>query len=61
MNFMKRIKHFKEFLNESKKSEDFAYNKIDSLPKGSTFEDAKRIDNIFDKLMTTYCQKFFYF
>jgi hypothetical protein len=53
---MKRIKHFKEFLNESKKSEDFAYNKIDSLPKGSTFEDAKRIDNIFDKSKHTWSE-----
>ncbi len=26
-----------------------AYNRIDNLPKGSTFEDAKRIDSIFKK------------
>ena len=34
---------FNEFLNENAAAE----NKIDSLPRGKTFDDAKRIDGIF--------------
>jgi hypothetical protein len=44
---MKHIKLFEDFVNES--NVDTAHAKIDSLPKGSTFEDAKRIDGIFTK------------
>jgi hypothetical protein len=44
---MKPIKLYKEFINEAK-DVDSAMKKIDDLPKGSTFEDAKRIDRIFD-------------
>lgn len=46
---MKHIKLFEDFVNESKKDIDSAYDRIDSLPKGSTFEDAKKIDGIFAK------------
>ena len=43
------IKLFEDFVNESKKDIDSAYERIDSLPKGSIFEDAKKIDGIFAK------------
>ena len=43
---MKPIKLFEEFLNESQKGEA-ALQKVESLPKGSIFDDAKRIDGIF--------------
>jgi len=43
---MKPIKLFEEFLNESQK-EDAAVQKVEALPKGSLFDDAKRIDSIF--------------
>jgi len=33
-----------------------AYNRIDNLPKGSTFEDAKRIDSIFKKSKHTWSE-----
>lgn len=45
---MKHIKLYEEFVNESK-DVDSAMSRIDSLPKGSTFEDAKKIDGIFDR------------
>jgi hypothetical protein len=42
---MKHIKLFEDFVGESKT--DSAYERIDSLPKGSIFDDAKRIGGIF--------------
>ena len=44
---MKYVKIFEDFINESKAN--IANQKIDDLPKGSTFEDAKKIDGIFNK------------
>lgn len=43
---MKHIKLFEDFVGESKF--DSAYERIDSLPKGAIFDDAKRIGGIFD-------------
>jgi len=43
---MKPVKLFEEFLNESQK-ESAAIQKVEALPKGSIFDDAKRIDSIF--------------
>ena len=43
---MKHIKLFEDFVGESKT--DSAYERIDSLPKGAIFDDAKRIGGIFD-------------
>lgn len=43
---MKHIKLFEDFIGESKI--DSAYERIDSLPKGVIFDDAKRIGGIFD-------------
>ena len=43
---MKHIKLFEQFLNESQK-EEAAIQKVEALPKGSIFDDAKRIDGIF--------------
>lgn len=43
---MKPIKLFEQFLNESQK-EEAAIQKVEALPKGSLFYDAKRIDGIF--------------
>lgn len=43
---MKPVKLFEQFLNESQKQEA-ALQKVEALPKGSLFDDAKRIDSIF--------------
>lgn len=43
---MKHIRLFEQFLNESQKQEA-AIEKVEALPKGSLFDDAKRIDGIF--------------
>lgn len=53
---MKHIKLYEEFLNEAKINLDLAYEKIDSLPNGSSFEDAKRIDGIFTKSKHTWSE-----
>ncbi len=49
------IPTFESFLNESK-AVDLAMDKIEVLPKGSTFEDAKRIDGIFDRSKHTWSE-----
>jgi hypothetical protein len=43
-----------QFINESKV--ELANQKIDDLPKGATFEDAKRIDSIFNKSKHTWSE-----
>ena len=43
---MKPIKLFEEFVNESQ-TQEAAIKKVEALPKGSIFDDAKRIDSIF--------------
>jgi hypothetical protein len=44
---MGHIKLYEEFINESKNT-DSAIEKIDSLQKGAIFDDAKKIDTIFN-------------
>ena len=44
---MKPLKIFEDFINEAKDAES-AIAKIDGLPKGAIFDDAKRIDDIFN-------------
>lgn len=44
---MKPIKLFEDFVTEAKNTEA-AFKKIDGLPKGAIFDDAKRIDDIFN-------------
>jgi hypothetical protein len=51
---MRHVKLFEDFVGESKI--DSAYERIDSLPKGSTFEDAKKIDGIFTKSKYTWSE-----
>lgn len=51
---MKHIKLFEQFLNESKV--DVANQKINDLPKGATFEDAKRIDDVFKRSRHTWSE-----
>lgn len=43
---MKPVKLFEQFLNESQK-QDAALQKVEELPKGKIFDDAKRIDGVF--------------
>lgn len=43
---MKKVKLFEQFLNESQK-QDAALQKVEELPKGTIFDDAKRIDGVF--------------
>jgi uncharacterized ParB-like nuclease family protein len=50
---MKHIKTFEGFLNES--SQD-VYGKIDELPVGKIFSDAKKIDGIFKKSGYTWSE-----
>jgi hypothetical protein len=51
---MKHIHTFESFLNESKQSVDLAYSKIDALPKGKIFDDAKNIEGVFKKSQHTW-------
>ena len=44
---MKNILDFEEFLNENKQNLESAIAKIDGLPKGKIFDDAKVIASIF--------------
>ena len=44
---MKPLKIFEDFVNEAKNVES-AIAKVDGLPKGAIFDDAKRIDDIFN-------------
>ena len=44
---MKNLLDFEEFLNESKQNLESAIAKIEGLPKGKIFDDAKVIDKIF--------------
>ena len=53
---MKHIKIFEDFITESKKDIDSACARIDGLPKGATFEDAKRIDGVFTKSKHTWSE-----
>jgi hypothetical protein len=51
---MKFVRLFEQFINESKV--ELANQKIDDLPKGATFEDAKKIDGVFDKSKHTWSE-----
>lgn len=51
---MKFVQLFEQFINESKV--EVANQKIDDLPKGATFEDAKKIDGVFDKSKHTWSE-----
>lgn len=51
---MKFVRLFEQFINESKV--EVANQKIDDLPKGATFEDAKKIDGVFDKSKHTWSE-----
>lgn len=44
---MKHVKPFEQFISES--NIDSVSVRIDGLPKGSMFEDSKKINNIFTK------------
>jgi len=46
---MKHLHTFEEFLNESNKSVEMADAKIDKLPAGKLFDDAKNIEKVFKK------------
>ena len=53
---MKHVKLFEQFVNEAKRDVDSAMELIDSLPKGATFDDAKRIDGVFDRSKHTWSE-----
>ena len=55
---MKHISNFESFLNESISSSKVkaASEKIDSLPVGKIFDDAKRIEDIFKKSKYTWSE-----
>lgn len=46
---MKNLQSFEDFLNENSQNINLAYSKIDELPKGKLFNDAKNIEKIFKK------------
>lgn len=51
---MIHIKLYEAFILESKL--DSAYERIDSLPKGEMFEDAKKISGVFDRSKHTWSE-----
>ena len=51
---MKHVKLFESFLNESKV--DAAMEKIQALPQGKMFDDAKNIESIFKKSKHTWSE-----
>jgi hypothetical protein len=53
---MKKVKLFEQFINESKRDFDSAMELIDGLPKGSMFDDAKKIDGVFDRSKHTWSE-----
>jgi hypothetical protein len=53
---MKTVKTYEEFLNENVQSKQEAYSKIDDLPKGKIFDDAKNIDQIFKRSKYTWSE-----
>ena len=53
---MKNLHTFDEFLNENIQSTKEAYSKIDDLPKGKIFDDAKNIDKIFKRSKYTWSE-----
>ena len=46
---MKHILGFEDFLNESNQNLEAAYKKVNDLPKGKIFDDAKVINGVFKK------------
>jgi hypothetical protein len=46
---MKHLHTFESFLNESVKNVELAHAKIEDLPKGKLFDDAKNIESVFKK------------
>ena len=50
------LEDLKSKFGKEKKDIELAYRQIDDLPKGSTFDDAKRINNIFKKSQYTWSQ-----
>jgi hypothetical protein len=53
---MKHVKLFEQFVSESKIDAASAMIKIEALPKGSMFADAKKIDGIFKKSSRTWSE-----
>jgi len=51
---MKNLHTFEEFLNESQSVKDIAYLKVEDLPKGKIFDDAKIIEGIFKRSKHTW-------
>lgn len=52
---MKAVKLFEDFVTEAKNIES-AVERINDLPSGATFEDAKKIDGVFDKSKHTWSE-----
>ena len=53
---MKHILGFEDFLNESNQNLEAVHKKINDLPKGKIFDDAKYIDGIFKKSKHTWSE-----
>jgi hypothetical protein len=51
---MKNLDSFEEFLTESQSIKDIAYLKVEDLPKGKIFDDAKIIEGVFKKSKHTW-------
>ncbi len=51
---MKTLPSYEEFLSESQSVKDIAYLKVESLPKGKLFDDAKNIEGVFKKSKHTW-------
>ena len=51
---MKNLYSFEEFLTEFQSVKDIAYLKVEDLPKGKIFDDAKIIEGVFKKSKHTW-------
>ena len=55
-NIMKHLKPFELFINEAKVNTQVAMDKVNSLPKGKMFDDARKIDTVFKRSSHTWSE-----
>jgi len=53
---MKHLKPFELFINEAKVNTQVAMDKVNSLPKGKMFDDARKIDTVFKRSSHTWSE-----
>ena len=53
---MKHLKPFELFINEAKVNTQVVMDKVNSLPKGKMFDDARKIDTVFKRSSHTWSE-----